>query len=263
VADQINTSFTCEDFHAYWKKAKECMSLSLSSLHIGHYKVVIDNDKHSEMHAVFNDIGMNLGYSPKQWQKGLTVMLEKKQGIILVNKLQDNLLMEADFNFSNETIFGHEMMHFAKDRNKIAGKCASSHQHHEAMDVSLNHWLFCNIAHQKKCSAAIMGADLAQCYDRVTHSIASLGSQCWEVAVNAITCLLTTIQLMVFFLHMAHGNSTASYSATMDTGARESGNPHPYQGSCQGNGRGPLLFLSISPPCMDYMHGMGFAAWLV
>jgi hypothetical protein len=21
--------------------------------------------------------------------------------------------------------------------------------------------------------------------------------------------------------------------------------------------------LSISPPCMDYMHGMGFAAWLV
>jgi hypothetical protein len=32
------------------------------------------------------------------------------------------------------------MMHFAKDRNDIAGECASSHQHHEAMEVMLNQW---------------------------------------------------------------------------------------------------------------------------
>jgi hypothetical protein len=64
------------------------MSSSLSSLHFGHYKAVIDNEKLSEMHYVFIDIAMNLGYSPtKRWQKGLTVMLEKKQGVILVSKL--------------------------------------------------------------------------------------------------------------------------------------------------------------------------------
>jgi hypothetical protein len=38
---------------------------------------------------------------------------------------------------------------------------------------------------------------------------------------------------------------------------------HPYQGSCQGNEGGPLLFLSVSSPCVDYMHGMGFATRLV
>jgi hypothetical protein len=65
--------------------------------------------------------------------------------------------MEADFNFANKPIFVHCMMHFAKDRNDIAGECASSHQHHEDMDVALNHWLFCDIAREKKCSVAIMG----------------------------------------------------------------------------------------------------------
>jgi hypothetical protein len=136
------------------------------------------------MHSVFIDTAVNSGYSPKQWQTGLTVMPEKKQGVILVGKLWAILLMEADFNFANKTIFGHRMMHFAEDRNDIAGECAGSHQHHEAMDVTLNCQLFCNFVCQKKCSAAIMGADLAQCNDWITHSIASLHSQCWGVPSN-------------------------------------------------------------------------------
>jgi hypothetical protein len=112
----------------------------------------INNDKLSEMHSVFTDIAMNLGYSPNQWQTGLTVMPKKKQGVILVSKLWAILLMETDSNFDNKTIFGHHMMHFAEDRNDIAGECASGHQHHEAMDVALNCQLFCNIACQKKCA---------------------------------------------------------------------------------------------------------------
>ena len=184
TADQIDTSFTWEDFQAYWKKAKEQTSSSLSTLHFGHYKAVINNDKLSEMHAVFVDIAINSGFSPKRWQKGLTVMLEKKQGVILVNKLCAILLMEADFNFANKTIFGCCMMHFAEDRNDIAGECAGSRQYHEATDVALNHQLFSDIARQKKFLAAITGADLAQCYDRIAHAIASLGSQRWGVPVK-------------------------------------------------------------------------------
>jgi hypothetical protein len=225
------------------------MSSSLSSLHFGHYKAVIDNDKLSEMHSVFVDIVVNLGYSPKRWQKGLTVMLEKKCGVILISKLRAILLMEADSNFANKTIFGWRMMHFAEDRNDIAGECAGSHKHHEAIDVALNRWLFCDIARQKKCSAAITGADLVQCYDRIAHLIASLGSQCWGVPVNAITCLLTTIQLMVFLLHMAHGDSTVSYSPT---------HIKLLVKVMVGD-----LFLSVSSPCVGYMHGMGFAARLI
>jgi hypothetical protein len=58
-------------------------------------------------------------------------MLEKKQGAILVSKLRAVLLMEADFNFANKTIFGCRMMHFPEERNEIAKECAGSHQHHD------------------------------------------------------------------------------------------------------------------------------------
>jgi hypothetical protein len=92
----------------------------------------------------------------------------------------------------------------------------------------LNCRLSCDIAHQKKYLAAITGADLAQCYDRIAHSIASLGSQRWGVPVNAIMCLLTTIQLMAFFLCTAHGDSNSWYSAATDTAARELGNTHTH-----------------------------------
>jgi hypothetical protein len=143
---------------------KERTSLSLSTLHFGHYKVVIDDTKLCETHVVLVDIAINSGYSPKQWQKGLTVMLEKKQGVILVNKLRAILLIKADFNFANKTIFGCRIMHFAEDRNKIAKECAGSHRHHDATNVALNHHLLCDIAHQKKYLAAITGANLAQCY---------------------------------------------------------------------------------------------------
>jgi hypothetical protein len=33
-------------------------------------------------------------------------MLEKKKGVILVDKLRAILLMEADFNYANKTVFG-------------------------------------------------------------------------------------------------------------------------------------------------------------
>jgi hypothetical protein len=141
------------------------------------------------------------------------------------------------------------MMHFAEDRNNIAGDCTGSWQYHEATDVALNHWLFNDIAWQKKCSAAITGADLAQCYDHIAHAITSLGSQLWGIPVRAITCLLTTIQLMVFFLHTAHGDSMTGYSAATDAAASHSGNTHPYQGSCQCNGgRGHFFSWVWVPP---------------
>jgi hypothetical protein len=78
--------------------------------------------------------------------------------------------------------------------------------------------------------------------------------------MQAIVCLLMTIQLMVFFLCTAHGDSDVFYSVATDSEGQESGNTHPYQGSCQGNGGGPALFSGTSSPCVGYMHQKGFAA---
>jgi hypothetical protein len=152
------------------------------------------------MHSVFVNIAVNSGFSPTRWQRGLTVMLEKKKGIILVDKLHAILLIEADFNYANKTVFGQRMMFFAEDRGLVAEECSGNCSFHDATEVALNHQLFCDIAQQKRYSAAIGCVDLEQCFDHIAHSITSLCAQRWGVPIQAITCLLTTIQLMVFFL---------------------------------------------------------------
>ena len=65
--------------------------------------------------------------------------------------------------------------------------------------------------------------------------------------------MLITIQLMLYFLCMAHGDSTAFYGGQQE-------NEHPFQGVCQGNGGGPALFLSISAPCVKMLHRQAFTA---
>jgi hypothetical protein len=105
ASDRIDTSFSVLDFQNYWKKAKEQRSSSILTLHFGHYNAVCKNDTLSEMHSVFVDIAVNSGVSPKRWQWGLTVMLKKKQRVILVNKLHAFLLMEADFQLCEQDNF--------------------------------------------------------------------------------------------------------------------------------------------------------------
>ena len=143
--EQIDTDITKEDFQAYWKKAQERTSSSMSGLHFGHYKAAVKSALLSEMHSVFTHIAVNTGFSPMRWQRGLMVMLEKKEGLIHISKLRATLLMEADFNFSNKLIFGWRMMHFAEDHNDIPFECYGSHQDHKAIDIALNRQLISNI----------------------------------------------------------------------------------------------------------------------
>ena len=88
---------TANDFKTYWRKAKECVSSSMSSLNFGHYKSADKSNYLSELHAISMHIILNTGFSPLRWQKGLTAMIEKKPGVILVDKLRATLLMAESF----------------------------------------------------------------------------------------------------------------------------------------------------------------------
>ena len=79
--------------------------------------------------------------------------------------------------------------------------------------------------------------DANTCYDRMAHSMISLCSQWLALAVEVITSLFFTIQLMKFFLQTAFGDSTHFYGGQW---------PIPLQGCCQGNGGGPAMRVSVS-----------------
>lgn len=64
----------------------------------------------SNYHAMKTTIALKLGFHLDRWAKGLSVMLEKKPGVTIIEKLRSILLMEADFNGANKEIFGDRMM---------------------------------------------------------------------------------------------------------------------------------------------------------
>ena len=177
-------------------------------------------------------------------------MLEKKAGMILVSKLRAILLME-DFNFANKELYGRCMMAFAEEHNQIPAECYGSHKHHEAIDVALNQHLIGDIFWQKRVSRAVASVDLTNCYDRMAHNITSLSCQHWGVPPEPLVSMLLTLQSMVFFLWMAHGDSTDSYSSKVMT--HDSSSPHPFQGICQGNGGGPAASLGVNAPCVQLL----------
>ncbi len=53
---------------------------------------------------------VNRGIVLERWSNGLSVMLEKIFGCLLITKLRSILLMEADFNATNKAIYGVRML---------------------------------------------------------------------------------------------------------------------------------------------------------
>eukprot|EP00957_Ditylum_brightwellii_P178560 13601484-Ditylum_brightwellii.AAC.1 len=80
---------------------------------------------------------------------------------------------------------------------------------------------------QQRCWAGgVASVDASNCYDRVTHNVASLAARRWGMPCSAMTCILETLRVMKFYLWTGHGDSDLSYSGTHDD---------PFQGLCQGN----------------------------
>ena len=95
---------TKEMFMEGWKKMKEKISSSISSIHFGYLKAyALDQELASFKTAICN-IPYLTGYSPKDWCKVINIMIEKKGKRNLVQDLQTINLIEVEFNFNNKIL---------------------------------------------------------------------------------------------------------------------------------------------------------------
>jgi hypothetical protein len=102
----VNTTITKEDWDNHWSRAKEETSSSLSRRHFGHYKAGLRSYYIKYLQALIATLTTRWGIVLNRWSQGLSVMLEKIFGCSLITKLRSVLLMEADFNAANKTIYG-------------------------------------------------------------------------------------------------------------------------------------------------------------
>ena len=112
-------------------------------------------------------------------------MLENKPGYTLIENLRAILLMEADFNAQNGTIYESRMLDVAR-QYKVMLEEIFSEQGKTADDGSLAKILIYDIVCQSRCTAALSSINAVNCYNSIAHAIASLVFQAFGVPVNAV-----------------------------------------------------------------------------
>ena len=215
---------------------KEDTSSSESGLHFGHYKAGIHLPLITAFHALKATLIMKRGIVLERWSRGLSVMIEKMFGCTLVSKLRSILLMEADFNYTNKTVFGIRMMNNVRKYNLMPDEIFSE-KNRTAEDGTLAKILFFDISRQTRRPAGIASVDAENCYDSVAHAMASLCFQAFGVKGNSAQAMLETIQEMKFFLRTAFGDSKEFAGSTIMMKT---------QGLCQGNGAAPAGWAVVS-----------------
>jgi hypothetical protein len=86
-------------------------------------------------------------------------------------------------------------------------------------------------------SAGTSLVDTDNCYDRISHAIATLVFHLFGVSKEATGAMLKTIQEMKFFLQMAYGDLKECAGSLVDVKT---------QGLCQGNGAAPAGWMVVS-----------------
>jgi hypothetical protein len=170
--DSIDKIITREIWQQQGLKKDENTSSSVSTLHFRYYISGADNNHISNFHALKTSLTVH-GILPQHWSRGLCVMLEKQAGVKPINKLRATLLMEADFNAANKIIYGKCILDNVR-RHQLMPEEIFSKQNRLAQDGALSKVLFYDIVCQLRQPAGLASVDAANCYNRVTHAIASM-----------------------------------------------------------------------------------------
>ena len=242
-----------QDFKDYWSGARESTASSMSGRHFGHYKAASKNTYLTILHASFVNVASTTGLALSRWQKGLTVMLEKVAGNIKVDKLRAILLMEADFNFLNKLIFGKRLIQAVTTNHRLPRELYGGLNNRSAQEVAVNRRLSLDLFRLRRCNGAIAGVDATQCYDRIVHSLVSMLAQNEGAPLSTMRTMLSALQNMNYYLRTKFGESNCSYGGAQ----RE-----PFQGTAQGNGASPAMWIMVSMYLVLLMHDVGLVTTL-
>ena len=250
TASRNTIQSTLADYRNGWKKVKEYTASG--ELHFGHYKAGALHEMISWAQFIMAGIPRATGFVPDRWKQCTDVMLLKKEGLYLVNKLRTIVLLESDFNMENKRL-GRESMQLALQKNMIAEE-QYSRPGRSAQDNALNKRLMFDYQRYRRQPFGMCACDLKACYDRIVHNAASLALQKVGMRQSDVVSMFGTIQQLIHKVRTAFGDSVETY---------RNDNPSfaiPAQGTCQGNGSGPSVWSIICSTIFDILHKNGYGS---
>ena len=242
---------TIEDFVGFWSTCREKTASSKSNRHFAHYRASCDDIELVKLHVGSVNLAARQGAPLQRWRCGVTVLLEKVLGNVLIDKLRAICLLEADFNWWLKVIFAKRMIVRMKEcdvlpieHGAVKGKTCN--------DTTMLKQLFydqANILHE---TCAVTSTDAAQCYDAVNHPMASIFLQAMGVALNLVLTYFVCLQTMQYFLKTGFGTARKGFGGILLL---------PLMGLIQGSGAAPATWTAVSTVIVRSYKRKGYGAF--
>ena len=252
---KINTRLNTQDYIEGWSKMNENTTSGISNIHFGHHLACSKHSQNATFEAQMCELPYRTGFSPTRYQASINAMILKKAGKTDVDSLRTIVLLEPDFNFMNKKL-GRDVMDFAEQHHLIAPEQFGSRKYHSSIDQVLIKTLFYDSLRIKRQDGYLCSNDAKACYDRISHAIGSLSLQRVGLPTGPILSMFRSLQRMKHHLRTGYGISTSSYGHSLQQGK-------PVQGSGQGNGASPCLWVMMSTPLLNMMREENFGAHFI
>jgi hypothetical protein len=200
--DSLNITIMKDAWKRQWKGQWESMLSLESGLHFGHYIAGCNSNHIAYFYALKSTLVIKRGIVLDQWSHGLSVMLEKLLGCALTTKLRSILLMEADFYSTHKIMYGQRMLQVVRNYRLMLEEIYSAKKW-LAKDRTFIKVLFYNIVQQSRMPVGISAFNADNCYNQITHPIASLLFLSLGVPKEACFSIFRTVHDLNFF--SSHG----------------------------------------------------------
>jgi hypothetical protein len=196
-ATPVSIKVTTQDYKTFFKKWDENTSTSPSGKHLGHYKALLSPglleepaltepaDDIINLKIKLCQLALTHGHVWKRWQNMVSVMIEKKPGLFLLEKLRTIHLFEADYNWILGLIFGRRMVHNAEKQQHLNESQWGSRPGRSTEEALIHKVLSYEISRNTRTPLGTLDNDAKACYDRIVMLFALLLCQKHGVPLSA------------------------------------------------------------------------------
>ena len=246
----ISAEISFDDFVSAISVWSENTSTSPSGRHLGHYKALVSvyKDTHAKLELkikateilqLFVDL-LNLastkGFALDRWKTVINVMIYKKPGVYLIDKLRVIHLFEADYNFVIGLIFGRRAL-YSGVHNHTLHPSQWAQPGRQCADVVVLRELTLSMAHMLKIALGGFENDAAACYDRLLMNLMGAAFESMGVPEGPLRLQAEVLLNVIHYLKTGFGITIDSY--TSDAIYR-------IHGVGQGSKAGPVSWARVS-----------------
>jgi hypothetical protein len=246
--NRIPSDIPTAEHKQFWQRMDARKGCEPSDLSHAHYKVASQDQLLADFDASLRQLPYQHGFAPDGWVNMTAVQLRKKLDVILVHKLRTIVLMSSQFNTNNKKL-GRDVMRHAEALKLLPPDQGGSRQDHRANELGLNKVLAFDLLRQLRQAGALCSNDAKSCYDRIVHAIAILCMVRLGSLFAPVISMFKVLQAAVYKIRTTYGDSELTVTSP---------SAKPFQGSGQGNGCGPALWVAVSAPIIQMLYTAGY-----